>query len=159
MAQIGPDVFHWIEFRRIGRQGQQRNVGGNHELLSPLMPACSVTDEDGARPRRHLGADLLEMFVHSFRVGVGHDHGGADGARGTYGAEDVGRDVAIVANHPGAGADGRPDISMAALLTYASFVLKPDFDWMIDCDFRERGFDQVGEVFLKASSASGAFCG
>jgi len=42
---------------------------------------------------------------------------------------------------------------VAAFLAYARFVLEPDFDRSADGGFRERGFDQVGEVFLKVSSA------
>jgi hypothetical protein len=47
---------------------------------------------------------------------------------------------------------------MAALLADAGFVLEPDL-YGAGCGLWERGSDQVGEVFLKAASASGSFCG
>ena len=123
------------------------------------MPAGAIADEYGVSPWRDRGADLHEMYVHGMCRRVGHDHGGPDGAVGTDGAEDVGGDVAIVADHPGARADRGPDVGVAALLAYARFVLEPDFEGAADGGFRERGFDQVGEVFLKVTSASGSFCG
>ena len=123
------------------------------------MPARSVAEEYGLRAWRHLGADLLKVFVHGLGVGVGHDHGGARGARGADGAEDVGRDVPVVANHRWARADRRPDVGVAALLAYAGFVLKPDFEGTAGGRLGQRGFDQAGEVFLKVASAAGSFCG
>ena len=123
------------------------------------MPACAVTDENGVSPWGDLGADLIEMLVHGLGRGVGHDHRGPDGACGADGAEDVGRDVPVVANHRGARADRRPDVGVAALLTYAGFILEPDFERIVDGGRGERGLHQAGKVFLKAASASGSFCG
>ncbi len=123
------------------------------------MPAGSVADKYGVSFRRDLGADLDEMFVHRLGVRVGHDHGGSDGAVGADGAEDVGGDMPVVANHPGARADRGPDVGVTAFLTYARFILEPDFERTADRGFRQRGFDQVREVFLKAASASGSFFG
>ena len=140
LAQIVPDVFHWVEFGGIGRQGQQCDVVGDHQLAAPLMPAGSVAHQYGVSPRRDLGADLHEMFVHGLRGGVGHDHGGPDGALGADRSEDVGGDMPVVANHPGAGADRRPDVGVAAFLTYASLILEPDFDRSPERGLGERGF-------------------
>jgi hypothetical protein len=42
---------------------------------------------------------------------------------------------------------------VTAFLAYACLVLEPDFEGPADRGLGERGFDQVGEVFLKASSA------
>jgi hypothetical protein len=75
------------------------------------------------------------------------------------GAEDVGGDVAVVADHSGPRADRRPDVGVTAFLAYAGFVLEPDFQGSAGGGPGERGFDQAGEVFIKAASASGAFCG
>jgi hypothetical protein len=47
------------------------------------------------RARSDLDADLHEVGVHGFGVGVGHDHGRADATVRTDGAEDVGRDMAV----------------------------------------------------------------
>jgi len=48
---------------------------------------------------------------------------------------------------------------VAAFLTDAGFILKPNFYWAADRGVGERGSDQVGEGFLKMTSASGSFCG
>jgi hypothetical protein len=47
LSQIGPDVLHRVQFRRIGRQQQQSNVVWNLQLPTSLIPAGAVTDEDG----------------------------------------------------------------------------------------------------------------
>lgn len=65
-------------------------LSGKHQLLAPPMPAGAVADQDGVGSRGDLGADLGQVEVHRLGVGVGHDHGGADGALGADGAEDVG---------------------------------------------------------------------
>jgi len=75
------------------------------------------------------------------------------------GAEQIGRGVPVIARHARARADRRPDIGVAAFLADPGFVLEPDFYRAAGRGGREGGFDQVGEVFLKAASASGSFCG
>ena len=99
------------------------------------------------------------MPVHRLGIGVGHDHGCADRTLGTDGAENVGGDVTIVADHAGTRADRRPDVGVAAFLPYASLVLEPDFERASGRRRGKRGSDQIGEVFLKASSAPATFCG
>src|SRR5580698_1329425 len=123
------------------------------------MPAGSIADKKSVSSRGDLGADLHKVLIHGLGGRIGHDHGGADSAIGADGAEEVGGDMTVVADHAGARADRGPDVGVTALLTYARFILKPDFQRPAGRGFRERGFDQVGEVFLKASSASGSFCG
>src|SRR6202035_4119340 len=132
---------------------------GDDELLAPLMPAGAIADEDGVGTGRDLGADLLKMPVHGLGVGVGHDHGRPNRAGGADGAEYVGGDMAVVADHAGPRADRRPDVGVTAFLAYAGLVLKPDFERAALCGLRKRGPDQIGEVFLKAASASRSFCG
>ena len=123
------------------------------------MPAGAVADEDRMSPWRDLGADLQQVGVHGFGVGVGHDHRRADRPVGTDGAEDVGGDVSVISHHQRARANRRPDIGVAALLADAGLVLKPDLYGTDGGGLRERGSDQVGDVFLKVASASGSFFG
>ncbi len=72
-------------------------------------------------------ADLLELQVHRLGVGIGHHQGGAGGALGADGAEDVGPFVAAVAGASWARADARPDPCQRALLADPRLVLEPDF--------------------------------
>src|SRR3546814_4119438 len=92
------------------------------------MPAGAIADQYGMSPRRDLGADLAQVGVHGLGIGVGHDHGGADGAVGADGSEDVGGDVPVVAHHARARADRCPDVGVAALLADAGLVprVKPE---------------------------------
>ncbi len=159
LTQIGPDVLHGIELWRIGGQRQQRNIVGNNQLGASLMPTGAVADEQGVAAGRDFAADFLEMLVHRFGVGLGHDHSRPDGAFRTYGSKYVGRDVAVVAHHQRARADLRPDIGVASLLTDPRFVLEPDFYRATDSGRGECGLCQLAEVFLKANSASGSFFG
>lgn len=159
LPEIGPDIFHWVEFGRVGWKGQQGYVVGDDQHLAALMPACAVADQYGVGARRDLEADFLQMRVHRLCVGVGHDHGRADAALWADGAENVGGDVPVVAHHQGAGADWRPDVGVTAFLTDAGFVLEPDFHWAEGRGPEEGGFDQADEVFLKVASASGSFLG
>src|SRR3546814_11226567 len=103
------------------------------------MPAGAIADQYGMSPRRDLGADLAQVGVHGLGIGVGHDHGGADGAVGADGSEDVGGDVPVVAHHARARADRRPDVGVAALLADAGFVLEPDLYRAGGGRRRERG--------------------
>ena len=123
------------------------------------MPTGAIADQHGMGVGRDLGADLPQGLVHRLGIGVGHDHGGSDGAVGADGAENVGGDVPVVAHHQRAGADRSPDVGVSALLAHAGLVLEPDFYGATKRGLGERGFDQIGEVFLKAASASGSFFG
>ena len=89
----------------------------------------------------------MEMFIHNLGVGIGHDHGGSEGAVGTDGTENIGGDVPVVAHHEGAQADWHPDGGMAALLADAGLVLEPDFYRAGQSGSAKRGFDQIGEFF------------
>ena len=97
-AQKFPDVLHWVEFGRIGRQGHENDVVGQFERASALMPAGAVADQRGDGAGRDLGADLGQMKAHAFGVDSRQDERGADAARRADGPEYVGVGVAIVAN-------------------------------------------------------------
>ena len=97
------------------------------------------------------------MPLHGLGVAARQDEGGADAARGTDGAEDIGRLGALVAGRPGPGAAFRPAPGDLVLLADPRFVLPPELYLGIG---RERGSDRRqrgGKVFLKFSMAS-SFC-
>lgn len=54
------------------------------------MPAGAIEHEDGMSTGSHGAADLPQMGIHGFAVGIGHHQGGADGALGADGTEQVG---------------------------------------------------------------------
>jgi len=45
-AQIFPDVFDWVEFGRVGRQGDEGDVVGDGEILGDVI-ARTVEDQSG----------------------------------------------------------------------------------------------------------------
>ena len=48
------------------------------QLAAYLMPSGSVKEQDGVTAGRHLAADLLEMQVHRFGIGIRQDQSRAD---------------------------------------------------------------------------------
>src|ERR1035437_4772645 len=127
-AQILPDVFHRVQFGRVGRQFQQRDVVWQMELLASLMPASAVAEQQAMGARGDLGADFLEMLVHALGVGRGHDDGGAHTTGGADRTIEIDGVMAVIAQHERARSNRRPDIGVRALLADTGFVLKPDFD-------------------------------
>ena len=72
-AQVVPYIFHWIEFRRVRGQRQQRDVG-NAQSFTLLVPTGVVAYDDGVCAACGLGADLLEVFRHGLGVDCRHDN-------------------------------------------------------------------------------------
>ena len=42
--QVGPDIFHWIEFRRIGRKFQECDIFRHFERFG-LMPSRAIHNQ------------------------------------------------------------------------------------------------------------------
>ena len=61
-AQIFPDVFDWIELRRVGWQTDKGEVFGDRERGSNMI-ARAVEDESGVATCRHLAADSSISIV------------------------------------------------------------------------------------------------
>src|SRR5664279_1671342 len=59
-AQIFPDVFDWVEFGRVGRQGDEGDVVGNGEILGDVI-ARTVEDQSGVAAWSDLTTDLGQM--------------------------------------------------------------------------------------------------
>ena len=72
--------------------------------------------------------DFVEVKLHRLGVGEGQREGGAEAARRTNGAEEVGAFVALVGRlaRPRSTLGPLPD--KAVFLAEAGFVLEPDFD-------------------------------
>jgi hypothetical protein len=158
LAQVLPDVLHRIEFWRVGRQGQKADVVWRLEAGGGVVSGA-VEDEDGVRPGCDLFADFSQMKRKCFGVGVWQDESGRGTARRTSRTEEIGPFVAQIARRAGTRSSLRPNPRQRALLTNASFVLEPDFQWLATGVPGQNGRDRLGEVFLKASWACGSLFG
>ena len=122
------------------------------------MPAGTVEQQHRVGAGGDGAGDLGEVQVHRLRVGEGQDQGGAGGALGADGAEDVGPFVSGVAHGARPGAAPRPDPGQRALLADARLVLEPDLERLAARRLGDGLGYRLGEVFLKASwAASSAF--
>ena len=118
------------------------------------MPSGLIDDEDGVRPWRYSGRDLIEVPLHGLSVAARQDQGGADAPGGTDGAEDPGRHCPLIRGRAGTGAAFRPAPSDLGFLSNSGFVLPPNLYRGVE---RERAPDFCqfgGEVFLKSSMAN-----
>ena len=158
LAQVFPDVLGRVQLGGIGRQADGSDVLRQLEGGAGV-PTGAVEDKRGMSARGDGAGDLLEMQAHRFGVGVGHHQGGAGGALGTDGAEDVGPIVAAVARRPRARADAGPDAGQRAFLADPGLVLEPDLQRLVAGRGRQGVAYDVGEVFLKASCAASSACG
>ena len=156
---ILPDVFDRVEFRRIRREVQQAEVIRQVQPTAELMPAGAIQHDDSMRTRRDPAADLGEMQVHGFGIGLRQHQSRANTARRTNGAEDVGPVVALIARCGRPAALPGPDMRQAALLADTGFVLPPKFDRLGTSLMRDGIADQSCKVFLCASCADASACG
>ena len=74
----------------------------------------------------HKAANLIEMKLHGFGVGIGQCERCAGTARRADCAEQEGILVALVGGSSGTGSASGPLPDLAVLLAYAGFVLEPD---------------------------------
>ena len=158
-SQIVPDILHRVQLRRVWRYGQQADVTWHRQFASGLVPSRAVADHHSMRARGDLGADLCQVDAHRLAVGRRHDDGSTRRPGRAQRAEQVNGVPPIVPHRARPRAGGRPDVFKAALLAHAGFVLEPDLDGLAGSVRGQDVFQQSGEVFLKASSASGSFCG
>lgn len=148
-----PDVLLGVQFRGARRQRQEGDVGGHVEPAGE-MPARLIQDHDGMRIRRDRDADLFKMSLHGRCIAPRHDESGTFALHRTDGAEDVGRDRALIVRRPWARTAFGPSAGQLVLLPDASFILEPDFNLDAGSDlFPDRG-QLGGEVFLNVSIAS-----
>jgi len=86
----------------------------------------------------HKAADLVEMKLHGFGVGIGQCERRAGTTRRADCAEQVGVFVALVGGLSGTGSASGPLPDLTVLLAYAGFILKPNL-------YRRAG-GQVGQM-------------
>ena len=96
LSQVFPNVFHWIEFWRIGRQGQKGNVVWRFQIGGGVV-SSAVEGEDGVRPACDFFADLSQMKGKCFGVGARQDESSGGAPCRTNRPEDIGPFVALIA--------------------------------------------------------------
>lgn len=104
--------------------------------------------------RLNVGAEFGQVTGHHVGVGGGQHQGGADTTGRTHGAEDVGPFVASILGTAGTRALARPAPRQGAVLADPGLILPPQLDRLVAGRLGDGCRDQVGEVFLCASTAS-----
>ncbi len=147
LAQILPDVLDRVQFRRAGRQEDQRHVPGDVELCGGV-PAGSIEEQNGVGAPGDMAADLVEMKLHCLGVGEGQRQRRTDATRRADGAEQIGALVALVGwlTRPRSALCPLPDNTV--LLPDPGFVLKPNLDRFAFGQVGQMGAQRVLEVFL-----------
>lgn len=158
-SQISPDVFHRVQFRRIGWQPEQGDVVGHAEPAAWLMPSGAVADQNGVGARRDHGGDLDEMLIHRLGIDRRHDDRRAHRALGADCPKQIDGIVPIVAHHGHTRADQSPSIGVGSLLSNTGFILEPNLDQLVTRGFRQKLRNQGAEVFLKVAWATRSFFG
>ena len=102
------DLLHGIELRIVGRQMQERQVGGN-EKVARAKPACAVRHDYAVGTRRHSRAGRRHMLVHGRGVGPVRHVGDAAAALCAGGAQQIDLAIAMVAHDARALLSMRPD--------------------------------------------------
>lgn len=150
MPEILPDVFLRVQLGAVCWQSQQADIAWEFEGFCGV-PTSPVDDDDGMRALLNLAADFDEMRVHGVGVGEGHDQCRSHAACGANGSKDIGAFITLITHGARAGAFFAPDIGERPFLTYAGFVLNPDFKALSGGMSGENFCDFGREVFLKAS--------
>jgi len=157
-TQIFPDVFDRVEFWRVGRQRDERDVVWDGEIFGDVITGA-IEDEGGVAARHDPPTDLRQMQGHDLGVGGWDDESRRGTALRTDGAEDVGPFVALIARRTRPCSSLGPDAGQRPLLTDSSLVLEPDFDGFVFRAVGEPRRDRCGKVFLNASWASSSVWG
>jgi hypothetical protein len=133
---------------------EQADVVRHHEPITRLVPSCTVQRQHREGASADLRADFLQMQVHGVDIGVRQHKPGADASRRAHRAEQIRPFVSLITWRGRSAATLGPDAGQATLLSNPRLVLPPQLDRLTLCASRDRGGDQVGEVFLCASCAA-----
>lgn len=159
LSQELPDVLDRIELRRIRRQVEQADVGGDVQPVAGLVPAGTVEHDHGMGTWCHVLADLGKVQVHRLDIHTRQHQGCADATVRADRAEQIGPLVACVARGRRARAARRPGVGQAALLADPGLILPPDLERPAARGLWNDGGHQSGEVFLCASWAASSCLG
>ena len=153
-SQVVPQVFHRVEFRRIGRQWKERDVVGDLQCVAGVE-SCLIPDHHNVNVRRDLFGELLQEYIDDLDVDMRREH--PHGMAGVWagGAYDVQPVVSRLPNGGESLATSRPAPGQRALLAEPGFVLEVDLDSFVGVVGGD-GRQPLGKVFLNASWASGS---
>ena len=90
-----PEVFDGVEFGRFRRQGQDRDVAWDDEIIGHV-PSRLIHDEDGVRIIGHVSGDFSQVLRHRVGVAPRHDQRRRFALLGADGTEDIGRAGSLV---------------------------------------------------------------
>jgi len=121
-AEVMPQIFRGVQFRRLGRQMHQRDILRNTQR-SGDVPAGAVQNHRRMDVRRQFTRELLQKSVHHVGVDVWRDQAAGVAGFGTDGAKDVQIVILRLPDRPRPRADPRPDPRDCAVLSEARFVL------------------------------------
>ena len=158
LTQILPDVFGAVEFRRIARQRDEGDVGGHTEAMAAVVTR-TIKENRGMGTKGDGLADGVQMQIHHSGIGFGHDDCSICRPAWASGTEEIGPVVALVARRARPCSASGPNARQGTLLADPCFVLEPDFEGLATGRCRKRFGQRFGEVFLKASWASGSLSG
>ena len=66
LPQVVPDVTHAAQLRRLGREGQQRDVIGHAQLFNGQVPTGAFAQQHDMGAGRSLGADFGQVHLMAF---------------------------------------------------------------------------------------------
>lgn len=156
LAQKLPDVFGGIQLWTFRRQGNERDVGRNDQLVGHV-PAGAVDDESGVGAWRDSFADFDEEQIHRIGVAGGENQRRALAVLWTDSAEYVGRGGPLIVGRARPRSAFRPSARDLVFLADARLVLEPDFYFVGGDALFVRDFLQTSwETFLKSSIAPSA---
>ena len=148
-SQVVPQILDGIEFRGIGRQLHQCDVGWNLQCFG-RVEAGLVPDQHGVDTGSEFLCELVEELIDDMGVQVGSEQSDALSALRTDTREHVEIVVLRLSHCPGTRAGLGPHAGQRALLSEARFILEPDLHALPGM-IRADGLDLCQDVFLKAS--------
>ncbi len=152
-----PDVLLRVQFWALRRQRHDGDVV-RHLQLAGEMPTSLVEQQHRMTAGGNVVGDRREVQVHRRRIAPGQDQPDGLAFPWTDGAEDIGRDGALVRWRRGTAATPGPAAGDLVLLSDPGFVAEPDlYAAGIDATPVRDRRQWRRPVFLKASTAP-AFC-
>lgn len=151
-----PQILDRIQFGRVRRQTQQRDVRRTDEVVRPMI-ARAVPDQH----RLHVGFEcprqLGEEDVHDARVETRRDQPFGLARRGARRRQHI--DAAVLRLPHGAGTrtPSGPDAGQRPLLAEPRFVFVEDFEPAAGMLRLDR-LKSLAEFFLNSSCAAGSAC-
>ena len=152
-ADVLPYLLDRVQFRRTGRQEDQRNVLGHAEIAGGV-PTGPVEEQHGVASPGDGAGYLLEVKLHGVSVGEGQRQARADAAHRADGAKQIRALVTLIGGLRRPCSAPRPLANAAVLLADARLVLEPDLDGSVADYAAEMRRENAGEVFLKAAMVS-----